>query len=247
MESIRPTWWDPSRRWPRTLVRAPITSAVFERIPDDDSFVDYYLYLCSCPAGAPFYRASPRAVSLHRRAIRIGCLRIQSGNTPLALWQPLIDLDFAPVWEEFLVHLRDGLAPSPTVLRQFLADLFATGHRRISALVLNPRNVERTTAWMRDHLIPWHPANESAATATRRSAAFRVLVDTVILPALSAAGATVYASAKARVDLYRDELLSATWGSPSYCLDWCLTESEAADLRTRWSKIEPPVAVSSPH
>ena len=244
MESILPTWWTrfpPTLRWRNNfaihetarLGGMPITPAVFERIPDHEAYVEYYLYLVSWPGAATAYRASGRGKRLHYRAVLTAARRPSITPTDLiAALRPLIELNFAPVWEEFLICCRDGICSAD---RAFFDGLFASGERRILALVLNPTNVELSTTWMRNTLAPWQPADESPEVATQKGRAFAALTDSVIVPALHAAGAAIYENASRRTDAIRDELLGLTWGAdPQYMARWCLTTEEAAGLRSRW-------------
>jgi hypothetical protein len=254
MESLLPTWWTrfpPTLRWRNNfavheiarLGGMPITPAVFERIPDHEAYVEYYLYLATWPGAAAAYRTSHRGRRLHYRAV-LTTVR-KPGLTPtdlIAALHPLIELSFAPVWEEFLICCRDGIC---TPDRAFFDGLFAaaaaaaTTNTRILALFLNPTNVERSTAWMRNTLATWQPADESTAVAKTRGAAFANLTESVIVPAIAAAAATIYETARARTDHIRDELLAMTWGAdPHYMARWCLTAEEADSLRSRWPALK---------
>ena len=243
MESLLPTWWTrfpPTLRWRNNFATheiarlggMPITPAVFERIPDHEAYVEYYLYLATWPGAAAAYRASTRGRRLHYRAVLTTARK--PGLTPtdlIAALGPLIELSFAPVWEEFLICCRDGIC---TPDRAFFDGLFAA-NQRILALVLNPKNVERSIGWLRNTLVPWQPADETPAVAAHRSAAIAALTESVIVPAIAAAAAAIYENARVRTDHIRDELMALTWGAdPHYMARWCLTDDERTGLYSRW-------------
>jgi hypothetical protein len=235
---LLPTWWErypPSIHWDNTahetarLGGMPITAAVFDRIPDHDAYVPYYLYLCTWPSVIHSYRATSRARRLHVRAVLDALLRSPT-NLPSRI-QPLLELGPIYVWEEFLGIVRNDRYIKTDGNEVVILRTLATALLRDVTAILDPSLRQTHTEWVTSTLIPFHAVGETAADATHRRTRFTRLWTTIFLPILDDTVAAIYAKARQRCAIFRDELLATTWNYP-YCLRFCVNRDEIA---SRWT------------
>ena len=246
---LLPTWWErfpPSIRWQHDVHEAarhggmPITAAVFERIPDHDAYIPYYLYLCGWPTASTSYRQTPRARRLHVRAVLDGLIRYSNDpahdtTTLLLRWKPLLDLNPLYVWEEALGLIRNNryIHLSDADLATLATTFLRTDHPKIRDMILNPATRESHMTWVTETLIPFRASGETADEARHNQVRFTRLWSTIFAPALTAAATAVYETAATRAATFRDDLLATTWEYP-LCLRLCVDEREAAALAGRW-------------
>lgn len=247
------SWWSrhpPIRNWDRDsdqtheMARTggmPLTIGVFNRIPEDEDYIPYYIWLTTWPTAVSIYRASDKAVAIHRLTIMSGLRRYSAtpttatATTVIAEWRPLIELNSAPPFEETLIGVRNRrtIRLSATDLANFLRIYFATPLPTVQRLVMNPAIRSKIQTWITDVLIPWRSSDESDSTAATLRAQFTELYNTVVLPEWTAAAAAVYAAATERLDPIREELTAVAW-SPERIKNWCLSTEESEEVDRRW-------------
>ena len=247
-DDLLPTWWErfpPSIRWHHDLHEIarrggmPITAAVFDRIPDHDAYIPYYLYLCTwCDVSA--YRKTPRARRLHARAVLDGLIRYANDGQRLSdllrRWAPLLELNPLCVWEEALGHIRNNryVHLSDTALATLANGFLRTDHPRIRNMILNPATRTDHITWVTETLIPFRASDEPATVAHHNQTRFARLWTTIFAPAVDAAATAVYAAAASRTAVFREELLATTWDYP-LGLRLCMDERESAAVADRWA------------
>jgi hypothetical protein len=254
-DDLLPTWWErfpPSIRWRHDIHETargggmPITAAVFDRIPDHDAYIPYYLYLCTwCDVSASAttsnaaYRKTPRSRRLHARAVLDGLIRYANDGQRLPCllrrWAPLLDLDPLCVWEEALGHIRNNryVHLSDAAFATLANGFLRTDHPRIRNMILNPATRTDHITWVTEKLIPFRASGEPAAEAQHNRDRFTRLWTTIFAPAVDAATAAVYEAAANRTAAFREELLATTWDYP-LCLRLCMDEREGAAVADRW-------------
>jgi len=261
------SWWSrhpPIRNWGRDRDRdpnqthemartggMPLTIGVFNRIPEDEDYIPYYIWLTTWPTATSLYRASDKGIAIHRLAIMSGLRRYSKDPNPataitvIAEWQPLMELNSAPPFEETLIGVRNRrtIRLGATDLARFLRAYFATPLLTVQRLVLNPVIRSKIQTWITDVLIPWRSSDESDSTVATLRAQFTELYNTVVLPEWSAAATGVYAAATERLDPIREELTAVAW-SPERIKDWCLSVDESTELDRRWP-LPPPLQHTS--
>lgn len=262
------SWWSrhpPIRNWDRGPGRdqdqthemartggMPLTIGVFNRIPEDEDYIPYYIWLTTWPTAASLYRASDKAVAIHRLAIMSGLRRYSATPTQetatkvISEWHPLITLNSAPPFEEILIGVRNRrtIRLDATDLANFLRLYFATPLPTVQRLVMNPVIRSKIQTWITDVLIPWRSSDESDSTAANLRAQFTELYNTVVLPEWAAAATAVYAAATERLDPIREELTAVAWSTERF-KDWCLSVDESMELDRRWPQLQPPLHTSN--
>ena len=175
-----------------------------------DSDIEPYLRFCQTTTAKRHYRNSLHMRTLHRRTMIIGLL----GTPELRhrLWQPLLDLNAVPVLEELLVLIRNRQAVrfDTATVDKLVREFFATDHRGIQTLILNPSIRTTCKKWVDTVLVP----------CSDDPTPFSELWITVIEPIWDAAAVTIYARATQRLDGFRWELLETTW-HPDRVMNWC--------------------------
>ena len=247
-------WWSrhpPIRNWSTGPIHRgheiartggmPLTIGVFNRIPEDEDYIHYYIWLTTWPTATTLYRASDKGVAIHRLTIMSGLRRysqnptLSTATTVITEWHPLITLNSAPPFEETLIGVRNrrAIRLSATELANFLRIYFSTPLPTVQRLVMNPAIRTKIQTWITDILIPWRSPDESESTVATLRAQFTELYTTIVLPEWTAAAAAVYAGATARLEPIREELIAVTW-SPERLKSWCLSSDERTELVRRW-------------
>lgn len=268
------SWWSrhpPIRNWGRGPDRdrnqtqthemartggMPLTIGVFNRIPEDEDYIPYYIWLTTWPTATSLYRSSDKGIAIHRLAIMSGLRRYAAAPTTatavtvIAEWQPLIALNSAPPFEETLIGVRNRrtIRLGATDLARFLRAYFTTPLLTVQRLVMNPVIRSKIQTWITDVLIPWRSSDESDSTVASLRTQFTELYNTVVLPEWTAAATAVYAAATERLDPIREELTAVAW-SPERIKDWCLSVDESRELDRRWPLplLQPPLQPPQPH
>lgn len=219
----------------------PLTIGVFNRIPEDEDYIPYYIWLTTWPTATSLYRASDKGIAIHRLAIMSGLRRYaaaptqEAAVTVISEWHPLMTLNSAPPFEEILIGVRNRrtIRLDATDLARFIRIYFATPLITVQRLVMNPVIRSKIQTWITDVLIPWRSSDESDSTVASLRAQFTELYTTVVLPEWTAAAAAVYAAATERLDPIREELTAVAW-SPERIKDWCLSVDESMEVDRRW-------------
>lgn len=252
IQSELPTFWqnmEPSPQWHYDLPRfeearkggMPITQAVFDRIPDHEKYITYYIYLCTWPNAKRMYRGSERAISLHRRTVMEGLIRYATdtfhrSTLALELWRPLIEIDPEPLFDEAMCFIRNQT--HFYLSREWCRHLFFAFSVLNSPVyrewVMNAESVVGLEEYIHTNIVPFRIPGETMQDSKQKTDYILDVWHNGVKPELETQRLQIYEKATQRLCVYKEELLARAWEYPRYIAN-CLDESEAKELIQRWT------------
>jgi hypothetical protein len=218
----------------------PIIQAVFDRIPDHEKFIPYYLYLCKWPNAKTMYRASHRARSLHRRTVLDGLIRYANNRHScvplLELWGPLIEFDPNPVFDEAICMIRNCMhfCLNRERCQHIFFSLTVLQSPAYTEWVMNAENVRNLETYINEFVVPFTLSDETEQVIQRKKEHILDVWHNGIKPELENQRLQVYEKATQRLCVYKEELLARAWEYPRYIVN-CLDESDTRELKQRWN------------